>query len=227
MSDSADSRERHEEWEQDRAPAAMTPPKKSARECLTYLKQVPREPGRRSGLSYELLTDSIEALERAAEVEADNAKLSANQCLHDIHGDDHGNPYCPRIASLEEQLRDALAEIERLKQRCADSDAVNARYVQRVAMLENEQEGLLSLNTSLTAERDEARSEVAELERDAERLEWLSHSADLRNFLDRLGGWTVITDGGSLGPFRELREAIDAAKAGESQHAAEAAKEEA
>ena len=34
-------------------------------------------------------------------LKAENAGLSANQCLHDIHGDESGNLYCPRIAELE------------------------------------------------------------------------------------------------------------------------------
>ena len=38
---------------------------------------------------------------RVAKLEAENAGLSANQCLHNIHGDEAGNPYCPRIAELE------------------------------------------------------------------------------------------------------------------------------
>ena len=42
---------------------------------------------------------------RISELEVENAGLSANQCLHDIHGDESGNLYCPRIAELEAALR--------------------------------------------------------------------------------------------------------------------------
>jgi len=175
----------------------------------------------------------------------------------------------PDVGAMFRELRAALAEIERLQQRCADSDAVNARYVrrvaeltdsaedwhrvadaraeelvklqqengalreclcetcggtgeiegerfgeaiggdcpdcgtagmiklkQRVAELENEQEGLISLNTSLTAERDEARSEVAELEREVVEVKtardgWLTTahmwSRDKQERIDALG----------------------------------------
>lgn len=52
---------------------------------------------------------------RIAELEAENAGLSANQCLHSIHGDEAGNPYCPRIAELEAALaalqRDASQQV--------------------------------------------------------------------------------------------------------------------
>jgi elongation factor P hydroxylase len=49
--------------------------------------------------------DRIEAKDaRIAELEAENAGLATNQCLHDIHCDDAGNPYCPRIAELEASL---------------------------------------------------------------------------------------------------------------------------
>lgn len=41
---------------------------------------------------------------RVAELETENASLSANQCLHSIHGDEAGNSYCPRIAELEVAL---------------------------------------------------------------------------------------------------------------------------
>ena len=43
---------------------------------------------------------------RITELEAENAGLSANECLHDIHGDESGNLYCPRIAELEAALQD-------------------------------------------------------------------------------------------------------------------------
>jgi len=45
--------------------------------------------------------DGPEAAARIVELKAENAGLSANQCLHDIHGDESGNLYCPRIAELE------------------------------------------------------------------------------------------------------------------------------
>ena len=50
---------------------------------------------------------------RIVELEAENAGLSANQCLHDIHGDESGNLYCPRIAELEAALEDALKYVWR------------------------------------------------------------------------------------------------------------------
>jgi hypothetical protein len=53
----------------------------------------------------ESAADLIEAqADRIAELEAENAGLATNQCLHDIHCDDAGNPYCPRIAELEASL---------------------------------------------------------------------------------------------------------------------------
>ena len=50
---------------------------------------------------------------RIAELEAENAGLSANQCLHDIHGDESGNMYCPRIAELEAALEDMAKHVWR------------------------------------------------------------------------------------------------------------------
>jgi hypothetical protein len=50
---------------------------------------------------------------RIAELEAENAGLSANQCLHDIHGDESGNLYCPRIAELEAALKDMAKHVWR------------------------------------------------------------------------------------------------------------------
>lgn len=49
---------------------------------------------------------------RVAELEAENAGLSANQCLHNIHGDEAGNPYCPRIAELEKRVGDYYEGLE-------------------------------------------------------------------------------------------------------------------
>jgi len=52
---------------------------------------------------------------RIAELESENADLSANQCLHNIHGGEAGNPYCPRITTLEAALRhldDLIVDLE-------------------------------------------------------------------------------------------------------------------
>ena len=54
-----------------------------------------------------------EAAVRIVELEAENAGLSANQCLHDIHGDESGNLYCPRIAELEAALEDMAKHVWR------------------------------------------------------------------------------------------------------------------
>ena len=50
---------------------------------------------------------------RIVELEAENAGLSANQCLHDIHGNESGNLYCPRIAELEAALADMAKHVWR------------------------------------------------------------------------------------------------------------------
>jgi len=89
-------------------------------------------------------------------------------------------------------LMGANKEIERLKQRCADSDAVNARYVKR----------------------------VAELERDADRLDFLEMN-DLQ-VLYRAPGWHLKAPRSSCeygqGPtIREaINNAIDAVRSGET-----------
>ena len=51
---------------------------------------------------------------RIAELQGENFKLAAGQCLHTIHGDERGNSYCPRIRELEAQLsaaREALPHV--------------------------------------------------------------------------------------------------------------------
>ena len=47
-------------------------------------------------------------------LKAENAGLSANQRLHDIHGDESGNLYCPRIAELEATVATLLTTVTTL-----------------------------------------------------------------------------------------------------------------
>ena len=44
------------------------------------------------------------ALQCAEKAEKELTQMSAGMCLHQIHGDDGGVPYCPRIRELETEL---------------------------------------------------------------------------------------------------------------------------
>lgn len=76
---------------------------------------------RRAVLEFQLQREKISGLEiqaeaqaaRIAELEAENASLAANQCLHGIQGGDGGSPYCPRIAELENAGRDLMGYVSR------------------------------------------------------------------------------------------------------------------
>lgn len=120
------------------------------------------------------------------------------------------------ISEMWTELRAAIAEIERLKQRCADSDAVNARYVRRVAELTDSAKDWHRVADARAEELVKLQQRVAELELDAER------------------GWAYASDAATALSSAELKPrekaflshlecaldekqdaAIDAAKAGE------------
>jgi hypothetical protein len=49
-------------------------------------------------------------------VHSEATSMAANQCLHGLHGDEYGNPYCPGITEAERRgylkgLNDALTAI--------------------------------------------------------------------------------------------------------------------
>jgi len=133
------------------------------------------------------------------------------------------------ISEMWTELRAALAEIDRLKQRCADSDAVNARYVRRVAELTDSAEDWHRVADARADELVKLKQLVGDLERDAR------YYALLRGMLIREGYLLMTTcnvaDEGEAPDLRisiEFRddkstavghetfaEAIDAAKAGE------------
>lgn len=46
----------------------------------------------------------------------ENSLLSANQCLHTIHGDESGNSYCPRIEQLEARVRKLVDVVHEFKE---------------------------------------------------------------------------------------------------------------
>ena len=52
--------------------------------------------------------------------EAAVRQLAANQCLHTIHGDEGGNPYCPRIKELEKHLATTNAVAKTAKRALQD-----------------------------------------------------------------------------------------------------------
>jgi hypothetical protein len=53
------------------------------------------------------LAPSKELTDALAAVRKESSGLAANQCLHGIHGDEGGTPYCPRIRQLELCLKTA------------------------------------------------------------------------------------------------------------------------
>jgi len=124
-------------------------------------------------------------------------------------------------------LMDANEEIERLQQRCTDSDAVNARYVKRVAMLTDGAEDWHRVADERAGELVKLQQRVAELERDAKRLDAILEYGSEIELYGSSGRIDVEWGYGCKGlpadceeSFVDGREAIDAAivaaKAGES-----------
>lgn len=57
------------------------------------------------GEFYDTWQRRIKELETELEqLYKEGSTMSANQCLHGIHGDDWGNSYCPRIKELEAEV---------------------------------------------------------------------------------------------------------------------------